>query len=68
MQPRQRFIAGAICPQCKAVDALVMLLDDDSIKCVECDYTQTTEQRDQPKTQVKLEPDLKRIKITTINH
>lgn len=39
---KKRFIAGAACPECEAVDRIVMMTteDDEWIECVECDYTE----------------------------
>lgn len=39
---KRRFIAGAKCPKCDAIDRVVMLTtaDDEWIECVECDYTE----------------------------
>jgi uncharacterized metal-binding protein (TIGR02443 family) len=49
MKKNSRFIAGAICPSCEELDSLVLDADDHAITCVSCEYTQTAEQRDQPK-------------------
>jgi len=37
---KRRFIAGAICPQCKEVDKIVVYQDEgvDVRECVRCDY------------------------------
>ncbi len=37
----KRFIAGAVCPKCKAVDKLVMYKEDDTNyrECIACDFT-----------------------------
>ncbi|WP_445117116.1 YheV family putative zinc ribbon protein [Acinetobacter sp. WZC-1] len=39
---RRRFIAGAKCPKCNAVDRIVMLTTADAewIECVECGYSE----------------------------
>ena len=39
---KRRFIAGAKCPKCNAMDRVVMLTthDDEWIECIECDYTE----------------------------
>ena len=39
----KRFIAGAKCPECNAIDSIcVYQADDDEIlECVECGYTET---------------------------
>lgn len=36
----KRFIAGAKCPKCKALDSIVLYVQDDieKIQCIECDY------------------------------
>ena len=44
---KKQFIAGAVCPSCSDMDSLVLYTDDQSVECVSCDYTQTSEQRDQ---------------------
>lgn len=49
MKPTQRFVAGASCPSCGAEDALLIDTIDQSIECVDCGYTQSPEERDQPK-------------------
>jgi uncharacterized protein len=46
MQPNQRFIAGATCPQCGDMDSLLLNTQDQSIECVECNFTQTQQERD----------------------
>ncbi len=40
MQPKKRFIAGARCPQCQAVDRVMMLTlpDQEWIECVDCGH------------------------------
>ena len=35
----QRFIAGAICPQCGEMDKLLVDMDAGSCKCVRCGYS-----------------------------
>ncbi|MBU3847749.1 MAG: YheV family putative metal-binding protein [Candidatus Acinetobacter avistercoris] len=42
MSIRRRFIAGAKCPKCEAMDRIVMLTSGDAewIECVECDYAE----------------------------
>ncbi|WP_228517654.1 YheV family putative zinc ribbon protein [Aliidiomarina indica] len=37
---RKRFIAGAVCPACKAEDSLMVYMEEDKehVRCVECDY------------------------------
>ncbi|MDM1758282.1 MULTISPECIES: YheV family putative zinc ribbon protein [Acinetobacter] len=39
---KRRFIAGAKCPRCEAMDRIVMLTTDDAewIECIECDYSE----------------------------
>ncbi len=37
---RRRFIAGAVCPRCGAMDKIVVDLDDDTRSCVACDFTE----------------------------
>lgn len=42
MSIKRRFIAGAKCPRCEAMDRVVMFISDDAewIECVECDYSE----------------------------
>ncbi len=42
MTIKRRFIAGAKCPKCEAMDRIVMLTTADAewIECVECDHTE----------------------------
>ncbi|WOE31184.1 MULTISPECIES: YheV family putative zinc ribbon protein [unclassified Acinetobacter] len=42
MNLKRRFIAGAKCPKCQAVDRIVMLssADDEWIECIECHYSE----------------------------
>ena len=42
MNIKRRFIAGAKCPRCEAMDRIVMLSTDDAewIECIECDYSE----------------------------
>lgn len=37
---RKRFIAGAICPRCHAIDTLALLHEEqgEKVACVKCDY------------------------------
>ena len=43
--PRRRFIAGAVCPQCRALDRLVLEVDADDQtqrrRCVGCGFSET---------------------------
>ncbi|MEM1112887.1 MAG: YheV family putative metal-binding protein [Pseudomonadota bacterium] len=38
--PRRRFIAGAVCPRCGAMDKIVVNLDTDSRECVACGFSE----------------------------
>ncbi len=49
MKPNQRFIAGAVCPKCEAMDSLLLNMLDQSIECVDCGYQQTELERDNDK-------------------
>mgnify|MGYP001616320194 FL=1 len=42
MNIRRRFIAGAKCPKCEAMDRIVMLTQGDAewIECIECGYSE----------------------------
>ncbi|MGQ8776891.1 YheV family putative zinc ribbon protein [Serratia sp. NA_112.1] len=39
---RKRFIAGAVCPSCKAMDTLAVWREDqvEVVECVKCDHHQ----------------------------
>ena len=39
-RPRRRFIAGAICPRCAAMDRLVVDLETDHRECVACGFSE----------------------------
>ena len=42
MTIKRRFIAGAKCPKCQAMDRVVMLTsgEDEWIECIDCDYSE----------------------------
>ena len=42
-QRKKRFIAGATCPKCKAVDSIMLFMENDveKIECVECHHQQS---------------------------
>ncbi len=40
MSTRRRFIAGAVCPQCKLSDKIVVDLDSDRRECVACGFSE----------------------------
>ena len=44
---KKQFIAGAVCPECKEMDSLVLFTEEQQIECVSCDFKQTSEQRDE---------------------
>lgn len=46
MNRKKQFIAGAICPECSEMDSLVLYTDDQSVACVSCNYTKSSQQRD----------------------
>ena len=37
---RRRFIAGAVCPRCSAMDKIVVDLDSDERECVACGFSE----------------------------
>ncbi len=37
---RQRFIAGAVCPSCGAVDRTVIDAETDQRRCIECEFAE----------------------------
>ncbi len=52
---RRRFIAGAVCPRCSAMDTVVVDLDSDRRECVSCGFSEARpadEVRQEPHTRV----------------
>lgn len=51
---RPRFIAGAICPSCKAMDRLVVDMETDERSCVDCGFKEKRPQQvsEEPTTRV----------------
>jgi len=47
---KKRFIAGAVCPECKALDTIVMYPDKLKVECTRCDYEEIMSD-DGPQTQ-----------------
>lgn len=47
---KKRFIAGASCPECKAVDTMMLFIENnvEKVECVQCGY-----QMVQPEAQVE---------------
>ncbi|MER2490362.1 YheV family putative zinc ribbon protein [Catenovulum sediminis] len=43
MKQKKRFIAGAVCPKCKAQDSLLLFFQAgvENIECVDCGHTQS---------------------------
>jgi uncharacterized metal-binding protein (TIGR02443 family) len=39
-RPTRRFIAGAVCPRCAAMDKLVVDLESDRRECVACGFSE----------------------------
>ncbi|MFV8818931.1 YheV family putative metal-binding protein [Haliea sp. E17] len=37
---RRRFIAGAVCPRCGAMDRIVVDMDTERRECVACDFSE----------------------------
>lgn len=37
---RRRFIAGAVCPRCGAMDKIVVDMDTQTRECVACDFSE----------------------------
>ncbi|NCP65138.1 MAG: YheV family putative metal-binding protein [Paraglaciecola sp.] len=37
---KKRFVAGAVCPKCKATDSIMLYFENnvEKIECVHCDY------------------------------
>lgn len=38
-RPKGRFIAGAVCPRCSAMDRIIITEDTDSRFCIDCGFT-----------------------------
>lgn len=40
---KKRFIAGAVCPQCKAMDTMMLYLEHgvEKVECVQCGHSQS---------------------------
>ncbi len=54
-RPR-RFIAGAVCPKCSAMDKIVMYSNDDGEdmrECISCGFSQTTSEQAQEDQQAQ---------------
>jgi len=51
---RRRFIAGAVCPRCAAMDRIVIDLDTDTRECVACGFSDERPAApvEEPKTRV----------------
>lgn len=52
---KRRFIAGAVCPRCGAMDTLVVDRDSDRRECVACEFSEARpreEPREEPHTRV----------------
>ena len=51
---RPRFIAGAVCPSCKAMDRLVVDMETDERSCIECGFKEQRPQQvaEEPTTRV----------------
>jgi hypothetical protein len=47
-QNRRRFIAGAVCPRCAAMDKIVVDLDSDLRECVACGFSEARPQAPGP--------------------
>jgi uncharacterized metal-binding protein (TIGR02443 family) len=47
-QSRRRFIAGAVCPRCAAMDKIVVDLDSDLRECVSCGFSEARPQAPAP--------------------
>ncbi len=41
MKRKKRFIAGATCPECKAMDTMMLYMEHDveKVECIECGHT-----------------------------
>jgi uncharacterized protein len=39
-KPQRRFIAGAVCPKCGAMDKIVVDLESDQRECVSCGFAE----------------------------
>ena len=43
VQQRRRFIAGATCPECKAMDSIVLFFENEieKLECIKCGYSKS---------------------------
>ena len=48
-----KFIAGAICPKCKALDRIAVTYDDEKIICVSCDFEDLKPKNPQEENKIK---------------
>ena len=47
------FIAGAICPNCKALDRIAVTYYDEKIICVSCDFEELKPKNPQEENKIK---------------
>lgn len=54
---RKRFIAGATCPKCKAMDTIMLYFENnvEKIKCTQCDYAESQADKNVQKASRKTE-------------
>ena len=50
----RRFIAGARCPKCKAMDSIVLYVLDgvEKIECIQCDYHESQDDIKEPESAI----------------
>lgn len=46
----KRFIAGAVCPECKQLDKIVMYPAEQRVACISCDYEEVMTESSPPST------------------
>ncbi|NTS75685.1 YheV family putative metal-binding protein [Catenovulum sp. SM1970] len=56
MKIKKRFIAGAVCPECKAVDSLMLYMENnvEQVECVDCGHKKS--QTDKQVSQAAKQP------------
>ena len=56
-----RFIAGAVCPSCKAQDKIAITADDKTIYCISCNYKEDRPKEDSLRNPKSEEPKIFKI-------
>lgn len=54
---KKRFIAGAVCPECKQFDTIIMYPDEQRVECVRCDYEEVMPSEPEPEKVTPVQSD-----------